>query len=225
MKAAVFSDFDGTITLQDSNDYLTDHLGFGKEERRKVFAGVLDGTKPFREGFRAMLDSVHEPLDKCIERLLAHIELDPGFVGTAEWCHEKGVPLVVISSGMKPIIEALIGKLVGAERAKELQIEVIANDVKVDEATGEWHIVYRDDSPHGHDKARTIAECKKKFAVDKYFYCGDGVSDLTAARECDVLFAREGCDLVPYCDRHGIPYVKFNNFTEIREKIEAEMSR
>ncbi|QEU59329.1 hypothetical protein KDRO_B05970 [Kluyveromyces lactis] len=224
MKAAVFSDFDGTITLQDSNDYLTDNLGFGKEERLKVFSGVLDGNKPFRDGFKAMLDSVHEPLDSCIEQLLAHIKLDPGFVETAEWCAANDVPLVVISSGMKPIIEALIGKLVGTERAKELGIEVIANGVDVDEATGEWHIVYRDDTPHGHDKAQTIEQCKKRFAADKYFYCGDGVSDLTAARECDVLFAREGCDLAPYCDHHGIPYILFNNFTEIKDRIAKELS-
>lgn len=32
VKAVIFTDFDGTVTLEDSNDYLTDTLGFGKEK-------------------------------------------------------------------------------------------------------------------------------------------------------------------------------------------------
>lgn len=47
-KIIFFTDFDGTITLKDSNDYMTDNLGFGAEERAKHNKDVLDGKRTFR---------------------------------------------------------------------------------------------------------------------------------------------------------------------------------
>lgn len=62
-------------------------------------------------------------------------------------------------------------------------------------------------------------------------YAGDGVSDLSAARvsltqypllsapnddqESDLLFAKDGQDLVTYCEREGIPFTTFKDWTEI----------
>ena len=49
------------------------------------------------------------------------------------------------------------------------------------------------------------------------FYAGDGVSDLSAARETDLLFAKKGHDLVVYCEREGIPFTVFEDWTSILE--------
>lgn len=51
------------------------------------------------------------------------------------------------------------------------------------------------------------------------FYCGDGVSDLSAAKETDLLFAKHGKDLITYCNRENIPYTEFNSFEDIFSKI------
>lgn len=220
VKAAVFSDFDGTITLEDSNDFLTDTMGFGKERRLEVFQGVLDGNVGFRHAFKEMLDSVDIPFDDCVATLLKNIRLDPGFKETFMWCHERGIPFVVISSGMLPLIKALISELIGPELVDHVRI--IANDVEI-APDGSWSIVYRDETAHGHDKSRSILQCKNEYNADRYYYCGDGVSDLTAARECDVLFAREGRDLIYYCDREGIPYIPFSDFNFVKQYIESEL--
>jgi 2-hydroxy-3-keto-5-methylthiopentenyl-1-phosphate phosphatase len=50
-------------------------------------------------------------------------------------------------------------------------------------------------------------------------FCGDGVSDISAARKADILFARNGKDLVTYCERHQIPYFGFDSFKEIEEIV------
>ncbi|CRK40314.1 hypothetical protein BN1708_020694, partial [Verticillium longisporum] len=42
-------------------------------------------------------------------------------------------------------------------------------------------------------------------------YAGDGVSDLSAARETDLLFAKAGKDLVTYCERENVPFVTFQD--------------
>lgn len=122
VKAVIFTDFDGTVTLEDSNDYLTDTLGFGKEKRLKVFEGVLDDTKTFRQGFMEMLESIHTPFPECIKILEKKIRLDPGFKDTFEWAQENDVPVIVVSSGMKPIIKVLLTRLVGQELFTKLTL-------------------------------------------------------------------------------------------------------
>jgi len=52
------------------------------------------------------------------------------------------------------------------------------------------------------------------------FYAGDGVSDLSAARETDLLFAKKGMDLVSYCVRENIPFTTFENWSTIAQGVE-----
>ena len=41
-------------------------------------------------------------------------------------------------------------------------------------------------------------------------YCGDGVSDISAARETDLLFAKKGRDLVKHCLQENVPFYPFD---------------
>ncbi|ODV66881.1 hypothetical protein HYPBUDRAFT_166799 [Hyphopichia burtonii NRRL Y-1933] len=179
-KAIVFTDWDGTVTLQDSNDYLTENLGFGRPKRLEINDDILDGKISFREGFRKMLESIPTPFPECVEFLLQHIKLDPGFKQFYEWAESHQIPVIVVSSGMKPIIHALLKKLVGEEAIKN--IEIISNDVEIHDAKGGWEIIYKDPtSDFGHDKSNSIKEYLK---IHNYsanpptlFYCGDGRID------------------------------------------------
>lgn len=51
-------------------------------------------------------------------------------------------------------------------------------------------------------------------------FIGDGVSDLPAANQADVLFARRGLRLEEYCQENGISYVPFDTFEDIKNKLE-----
>ncbi|GMM33326.1 putative phosphoric monoester hydrolase [Saccharomycopsis crataegensis] len=233
----VFSDFDGTITLQDSNDFLTDTLGMGYETRKGLNDEILYKKTSFRDGFQQMLDSVHTPWPECIEYLKNHIDLDTGFKDFYEWCLAHNVLVVIVSSGMKPIIHNLLVKLLNGEDNVYNQhpLEIIANDVKItDEQKQSWDIVYRDTTDFGHDKSieiKKIINYKNSFAASKnqshkvhYFYCGDGVSDLSAARESELLFAKSGKDLIKYCEAEKIPYTTFQSFKDIHQKVESILS-
>lgn len=215
-KYIVFTDWDGTVTLQDSNDFMTHNLGFGYDKRVQLNDEILAGNISFRDAFQQMLDSIKTPFPECIEYLLKHVELDPGFKDFYQWARQNNVPVVVVSSGMKPVIRALLEKLVGEEAADE--IEIISNDVVIND-DGSWDIVYRDESSFGHDKSRCIRPYAQLKDRPTLFYCGDGVSDLSAAKETDLLFAKEGKDLIKYCDREGIPYTTFGSFADIHRKI------
>jgi 2,3-diketo-5-methylthio-1-phosphopentane phosphatase len=143
-----------------------------------------------------MLDSIPHPFDECKEVLKKNMKLDPHFIEFYHWAKDHNVPIVVLSSGMKPIISTLFESLLGH---KPDNLDIVANDVEsrdgrdINTSHG-WQIKYHDDSHFGHDKSLAI----KPYAAlpegerPVLLYAGDGVSDLSAASETDLLFAKKG---------------------------------
>lgn len=146
------------------------------------------------------MDSIKTPFHECVKFLLQKVKLDPHFTEFYLWAKENNVPVIVLSSGMTPIIRELFVNAIGPA-AKD--IEIVSNDVtsrpgkSIDEEGG-WQIKFHDDSDFGHDKSLTIRPYAKHFAdrpdepKPTLLYAGDGVSDLSAAKETDLLFAKEG---------------------------------
>ncbi|KAJ5898997.1 hypothetical protein N7495_003741 [Penicillium taxi] len=219
-KIIFFTDFDGTITVDDSNDYMIDNYGFGREQRLKLSDRILDGTLSFRDAFREMLASIKTPYNECIDILLKNMKLDPYFEEFYNWAEENNVPIVILSSGMVPIISALLEKFLGHKPRSHITIianDVVSRDGKDINSEGGWDIKFRDESHFGHDKSLEI----KPYAAlpegerPTMLYAGDGVSDLSAAAETDLLYAKEGKDLVIFCQRQGIPYKTFETWESI----------
>lgn len=216
-KFVVLSDWDGTITNYDSNDWMTDNLGFGKEKRRGGNLDVLAGRSTFRDSFREMLESVSangHTFEECKELLKKNIKLDPGFRQFYEWCKAHDIPVIIVSSGMAPLIRAVLANLIGQEAAEE--IEIIANDVVI-HPSGKWNIQYRHPSSgFGHDKSQAILPYRGLPNPPTLFFFGDGVSDISAAKYADVLFVKTKADgendLAAYCQREGIRHVLFSDF-------------
>lgn len=228
-KVIFFTDFDGTITLKDTNDYITDNHGYGPEKRRAGNKLILDEVDSFRDGFQKMIDSWQVSLTEMINILEQNIKLDPHFRKFVTWAKEHDVPIIVLSSGMVPVIAALLKKLLGEDLMKD--IEIIANEAEpvpplndLSKVKG-WNIKFHDDSAFGHDKSLTIrpyADAISRLGSDEFkptlLYAGDGVSDLSAARETDLLFAKEGHDLIVYCEREGIPFTTFQDWSSILQE-------
>ena len=57
-------------------------------------------------------------------------------------------------------------------------------------------------------KKTSMASLPKPIVI----FCGDGVSDISAAREADILFAKRGLDLEHWCKLENIPYTAFDRF-------------
>ncbi|KAJ3474858.1 hypothetical protein NLG97_g9666 [Lecanicillium saksenae] len=216
-----FTDFDGTITTADSNDWMIDNLGFGAKKREANNGEVLAGRAHFRDEFFKMLDSVQTPFDQCLQHLLDNIVLDPGFKEFYNWSKENNVPIVILSGGMEPIIRALLDKMLGPG----WDMQIVSNNVapsaegrSINEEGG-WKIIFHDDSIHGHDKSIEIRKYSSLPSRPTMFYAGDGVSDLSAARETDLLFAKEGKDLVGWCENAKIPFVTFRDWTSISQTV------
>ncbi|KAL8643413.1 MAG: hypothetical protein Q9226_008397, partial [Calogaya cf. arnoldii] len=199
-KIIFFTDFDGTITLNDSRAAMTDNLGFGEKLRKQCNVDTLNDKVTFRESFWEMMESVKTPFPDCIRLLCENIKLDPYFNDFYQWSRANKVPVIVVSSGMTPIIRSLLVHLVGPEAN---DIEIVSNEVedkpgKTKDQEDGWQLKYHDDSEFGHDKSLTIRPYAEHFAArpneprPTMLYAGDGVSDLSAARETDLLFAKKG---------------------------------
>ena len=122
---------------------------------------------------------------------------------------------------MAPIIRAVLSKHVSEEEAAE--IDIIANDVKFTDPEGKgtkghWELVFRHpDSGYGHDKSKAILPYRDLPNPPTLVFCGDGVSDLSAAKHADLLFAKDRwdgeSDLMVYCKKQKIPFVDFSDLS------------
>lgn len=147
-KIIFFTDYDGTITQQDSNDFMTDNLGFGLKKRLQSNEDVLYGRRHFRGSFQEMMDSITTPFDECVKLLSKNITLDPGFREFYDWSRANNVPIVILSGGMRPVIRGMLSGWLGADEVDNIQI--VSNEVEprpgksmTDE--GGWQIKFHDD--------------------------------------------------------------------------------
>lgn len=95
-----------------------------------------------------MLGSVDTPLNECIDVLLQKMKLDPHFVEFYEWAGANNVPIIVLSSGLIPIISALLEKLLGHKPGPHLHIvanEAQSRNGKDINDVGGWEVKYLDD--------------------------------------------------------------------------------
>jgi 2-hydroxy-3-keto-5-methylthiopentenyl-1-phosphate phosphatase len=65
-----------------------------------------------------------------------------------------------------------------------------------------------------------LKKARENAPADTIFvFCGDGVSDISAAQHADILFARHGRDLETYCQRENVPFRGFDDFAEVEEIV------
>ncbi|KAH7045768.1 HAD-like domain-containing protein [Linnemannia elongata] len=215
----VFSDFDGTISMADTGCILIDS-GMGYENRKKMDGMILRHEMSFLEGMELWWGSVNLTHEEGLD-LLRDEKLDPGFVHFYQYVKSQEIPFSIVSCGLDIIIKDFMGWHLGKDEAEKLVI--LSNHGEV--VGRQWKVTYYDDSPHSHDKAVCIQEAGET-ALQKQeehvvVFCGDGISDLSAAREADVLFARNGRDLEKYCKMHKIPFLGFDTFDEVTAVVQG----
>ena len=181
--------------------------------------GSLDA--PFDGGFAIMKDA---------------LAIEPEFQTFHKFCLNNKIPFNVISAGLKPVLRRVLDHFLGEEASSN--IEIVANDATISSNGSEWKPVWLHDTERSHDKAQSINDYREHAifesddgTIPMTVFIGDGVSDLPAAREADVLFARRGFRLEEYCIEHKSPYVPFNTFADIQHgatkiaKIDEEKTK
>jgi len=211
--------------LGDTGHVLFDAHGCGPDRRKELDAAIHSGELSFRDASEQMWGSLNVPFDDGFEVMRETLQMDPDFQEFHSFCLKRRIPFNVISAGLKPVLRRVLDEFIGEELARH--IDIVANDAEISPDGSQWKVLWKDDTALGHDKAASIQEARAQASDGEeeqpplIIFIGDGVSDLPAARECDVLFARRGLRLEKYCVEHNISYIPFDTF----KNIELEVTR
>lgn len=224
MLIALCTDFDGTIFMQDTGRTLFDNFGCGPERRAVLAAQLESGERSFREVSDDLYASLDVPFEDGFAVMKTASDIDPDFQAFHEFCINNNIPFNVISAGLKPVLRRVLDHFLGEEASQH--IEIVANDADISADGSEWKAVWRHDTDLGHDKALSITEYREDAqmksdngTIPMITFIGDGVSDLPAAREADVLFARRGLRLESYCIENKLADIPFDTFADIQKEV------
>jgi len=224
-KIICFSDFDGTIFMQDTGHVLFDNFGCGEKQREVLDEQIKTGERSFREVSEEMWGSLNVSFDDGFSIMKNHLDIDVDFQKFHQYCIDQDIPFNVISAGLKPVLRKVLDTFLGEKESAH--IAIVANDAEITADGSEWKPVWRHDNELGHDKAISMTEARQQAEMEcedgtipLIVFIGDGVSDLPAAREADVLFARRGLRLEEYCVENKISYIAYDTFADIQREIE-----
>jgi 2-hydroxy-3-keto-5-methylthiopentenyl-1-phosphate phosphatase len=207
---AFLVDFDGTACLQDVSELLLDAFGEPGWER---FDGAVDrGEMGLREAGEHQVAMLRGAREEMLAFALEHAELAPTFAPFVGWAEERRLPLELASDGFAFYIRPIL------ERAGLGHLEVMTNELA--QADGRWALRH----PNGHRDCIGCGTCKMLAATrlrerhGPVAFVGEGQSDRYGALYSDVVFAKDA--LVEICEQDGVPYLRWETFDDVREKLE-----
>jgi 2-hydroxy-3-keto-5-methylthiopentenyl-1-phosphate phosphatase len=208
-KPYVFCDFDGTITAEESLQAVLEH--FLPQEWQRMKTRLESGAVTLRAGVREMLESISSDQYPDTLDFVRQIPLRPGFVELLAFLRARAVPFVVVSGGVRGMVEAGLGDL-----TRHVD-EIFAVDV---DDTGPFLKVHS--GFEGGDELVAKAAVMDRFDTDFRVVIGDGMTDHNMARHGDLVFARGR--LVRYLEKHNIDHVPWKDFHDVRKVLEKRFS-
>jgi 2,3-diketo-5-methylthio-1-phosphopentane phosphatase len=204
-RAAVFLDFDGTISTRDVGVHLLETAGSAEwhEIEARYDRGEI-GSRECLVDEWALLSGTEDEL----RAIAAAVPLDPGFAPLVQALHDGGAEVTVVSDGFGFYVH---------DACDGVAVDVLTN--AVDFATGAL------DFPH-EDRCcpcTTCGVCKQAPIKDARYrkrttvLVGDGVSDRKAAMLADILFAKGA--LAQWCDAFGVAYQPFATLDDVRDAL------
>jgi len=209
MKYVIVSDFDGTITREDSNSLLVEACG--NPENARIEADFISGYMSSRDAFIQHFDAMRISLTEYIEFIESNIAITEGFDKFLEITRKLEVPMFIVTGGYHQAVTSVLGD----ERLSG--VEVYANNL-----SGEPHIkpVFRTKNPICEKAFGPCGNCKRdcirtirRESGRKILFIGDGITDHCAVEEADLIFAKDF--LAEYCKEQALPYVTYKDFTDI----------
>lgn len=204
----IYSDFDGTITQQDSLKLLLDH--FADPRWRKLERAVKENACAERLAIQEMMKCMSGSYSDALAYILENVSLDPSFSSFASFCQASGgqFRLAVLSGGFRSFIHALF------EKEGIVGLPIQANEVLV--AGGHWRV-----QPQMKDRLCVgQSQCKCSSIMNDGFkvYVGDGHTDRCPVSRVDLIFAKDF--LAEYCEQEGLAYIPLDDFDQVREVLE-----
>ena len=212
-KIIIVSDFDGTITTEDSL------YGFFEEYATDKWTEIeqlwVENKISSKECLLRELELVPNLSEALIDEFTSRIELDSRFKEFIENIKSCGLDFVVVSDG----IDYFINKILENHGVKN--IKIISNHAKF--KNGKFELTFPNDykgckNDAGTCKCKVVSDLRKTY--DRIIYIGDGVSDYCVSGRADILYAKKS--LLNHCMEHGIKNLPFENFGDILKSLSEQ---
>ena len=203
-KRIVFCDFDGTITVEET--FVAMLKRFAPELSSQLMPEMYARRLSLRSGVRQLLESIpSERYGEIVEFSRGQL-LRPGLVELLDFLDSQRVDFVIVSGGLRIMVEAVMGDLV--ERAIALyavELDATGPCLQVNaEFEGDTELV---------SKVRVMGlhPAQEQVAI------GDSLTDFNMALQASSVFARDR--LAEYLDEQQKPYTKWDNFFDVLENL------
>jgi 2-hydroxy-3-keto-5-methylthiopentenyl-1-phosphate phosphatase len=204
---AVFCDFDGTITVEET--FVGMLKQFAPEMSARLMPEMYARRLSLQSGVRQLLESISsENYGEIIEFSQGKL-MRSGLVELLDFLDAKRVHFIIVSGGLRLMVETVMGDLVRRASA------VYAVDV---DASGPKLQVFSEFEGDGElvSKVRVM----EQYQVSERVAIGDSVTDFNMALQADAVFARDR--LVEYLDREQKPYIKWDDFFDVMENLSGK---
>ncbi len=210
----VYCDFDGTIVREDVGNRL--FRTFAPDNAEKIVRRYLDGAINARECLTLECEAVPRMDRSTFDRFVGGFEVDPTFPAFVAWCRSKDMPVMVLSDGL----DAYVGPILARAGLSDLPFAANRALFHVTDGVPRVGVVF----PYRDETCDQCGNCKRNHMLvtsaddDVLVYIGDGISDRCPVHFADVVFARKS--LIAYCQKENITYHTFDNFHDVRLRLE-----
>ena len=203
MIKAIYCDFDGTITKEDSVNEFFELYAPSWMESEKLWIG---GKISSRENAIIQVNLLKNISQKQLDDYINSIEIDDYFLDFVDFVKSRNIKLTILSDGFDLFIQKILERY-------NLDIPYYANKLIYKNGTFNIEFPYYNKNC---DKKAGMCKCEK-VKEDGFCYIGDGTSDLCIAFKADYLFASK--NLHKYCKENNIAHSHFTSFRNIIEKL------
>ena len=205
----IFTDFDGTIALNDVGDTL--FATFADKACEQLILDWRDGLISSKECLCQECALTYVTKDQ-LERFCDAQQIDPHFKEFVKFCEQNHYPIAVLSDGLDFYINRIL------ENNGLGYLTVYANKLIFENENK-----IRPEFPYYGKGCPNCANCKGYHVAQSHqdgeliVFIGDGYSDRCGVEHADIIFAKD--DLEKFCIENRSTHYNFNNFNDVLTKF------
>jgi 2,3-diketo-5-methylthio-1-phosphopentane phosphatase len=206
----IICDFDGTITQQDTTDWVLEALAdpAWREIESDWVAGRISAADCMRQQV-ALIGGTQRELNAVLDA----VQLDPGFVDFLAWAGERGFPVHIVSDGVDYFIARILA------RHGIAKLPTVANRLAGRAGRRRLEQPW---SRAGCAAKSGVCKCDAAgpapAGVEATVFIGDGRSDFCVSARADLLFAKGA--LAAYAAARDQAFVAFETFHDVTSALE-----
>jgi 2,3-diketo-5-methylthio-1-phosphopentane phosphatase len=211
----IFTDFDGTITLQDVGDAMFET--FGGAQCRQIIREYRDGKISAVECFRRECAACSRVNVQELNAFLDRQEIDTTFIDFVRDCRVHQFDCCIVSDGMDYYIKHILNRHGVAD------VPFVSNVLHLVPVDGDSYVRFDPGFPFTDETCDRCACCKRNHLLtmsgdeDIIVYVGEGYSDRCPAEYADIVFAKD--ELLRYCQDENISYYEYRTFADITQRL------